>query len=96
MAKEKDFISPAAQFFDKAEETTEPAAKTAAEPAEPDGADTAPAVLRHRARRPGTARGVQSRPPVHRKEITARSTGYAAVTIQKGAESREKTKNIIQ
>ena len=26
MAKEKDFISPAAQFFDKAEETTEPAA----------------------------------------------------------------------
>lgn len=42
MAKEKDFISPAAQFFDKAEETTEPAAETAADP---DGADTAPAVL---------------------------------------------------
>lgn len=45
MAKEKDFISPAAQFFDKAEETTEPAAETAAETAEPDGTDTAPAVL---------------------------------------------------
>lgn len=43
MAKEKDFISPAAQFFEKAEETTDE--KNEGTPAEPDGTDTAPAVL---------------------------------------------------
>lgn len=46
MAKEKDFISPVEQFFDKAEETTdEKNEDTPADPAELDGADTAPAVL---------------------------------------------------